>query len=292
MKKLSSHSIVSRVIVLVLVAIVGLAGAAFGASAEETFYNRFFAQSHTVKVPASALDADGTAVVYFPVDGLRGVTLELDLSAVGPGTYTLQLPSMSPIITANLDGTGLEVTRRELATRLAAPGEEQSVFCRNNDGLGGSVGMANVPAVSSTGATVMLSVEIGNDGLMHPGQEVIASCGLGAVSTPPVILNALNGDVSSAHVAQAANTEKVWCISWPSKDCKKRNCNSQSCAVTLASVIELASDLGVTIPGGKTAAQAVAWLSEELGISVGGYCGQVSFLGLISVGCQCVMHTF
>lgn len=281
---LEAHGIIWRTGALALLALALMAGAAIANPIEQVAYKQFFLESHAVSIPESAIGLDGTAVVMFPLDGVgRGVTLELDLSEAGAGDYLLNLANLSLIVAPTLDGEGRLIDASELPGLLAEPDARQDVFCRNTDGFGGAVAWAQVQAISATGDVLSLQVLIGNDGLMHPGQEVIGECSAEAGTFGEAL-----GDATTS----AAKEERVWCISWPSKDCPNKRCNGQTCKVTLSSLAKLAAENGLTIPGGKTLIEAIAWLEEQLGFGIGGYCGKVYLLGVLSLGCQCVMHTF
>lgn len=253
---------------------------------EEAQYRAFFESVQSVSIPESAVDSGGSAVVHFPMAEGRGISLELDLRTMGPGTYTLNLAAMSNIVVPTLDGSGRKIGSAELAQALAVTDFLQNVFCRRTDGLGGAVAFAEIPATTATGESFTIAAMISNDGLAHADQEVLAECRSETVS-----------DTGTGDLAGETQGDRVWCISWFSSMCfdngpGMRRCDFEACDVTMAALLDLASAAGVTIPPALNVPAAVDWLSRKLGLSVGGYCSKVYLLGIVSVGCQCVLHTF
>lgn len=252
---------------------------------EETQYRSFFASVQSVSIPEKAVNSAGSAVVHFPMAQGRGISLELDLRTAGPGTYTLNLAAMPSIVVPTLDGRGRKIETAELAQALAVTDSMQNVFCRRTDGLGGAVAFAEIPSITATGESVTIAAMISNDGLAHADQEVLATCNGGTV------------DAGTGDLAGETKGDRVWCISWFSSMCfdngpRMRRCDFEACDVTMASLVNLASAAGVTIPPLLNLPGAIDWLSRKLGLSIGGYCSKVYLLGIVSVGCQCVLHTF
>lgn len=298
MQQQRNKSLRAAMLALVAFTIPAVSGAAVvqpAPTTEQDAYEAFFAGSYSVSIPPEAIDEWGSAVLNFPVAGApRGVAIDLDLSAVGAGDYTLELSSMYPIAAVTLEGIAREIDAAELAAMLAVPDDLQNVFCRRDDGTGGAVAWAEVDLVGADSSTSSVQVMISNDGMAHADQYQIASCAGPGVSEPTP--TSLFGE-SSWLESSATDDEMVWCISWFSSMCfdkgrGMRRCDGEACDVTMAALLDLASAAGLQIPSWMGLNEAVEWLSRKLGLSIGGYCAKVYLLGLISVGCQCVLHTF
>ena len=225
--------------------------------------------------------------------------------------------SNSNLITLKLDGgayvyidstqTLRAVGPNSVSALMTANEEASRYFCLRSDGDASSgvlvKGMATVIINGTSHRNVLFRLR--RDGLEQAGQYAMSDGTTGqtqslmmqnfnaiTATTTPTKVDVTEGPI----IIDDGETKEewVWVISWFSDDCKRaanKDCSPNDCSLTLGAALDIAREFGVSIPGGSTLGAVIDLLVGE-GIAAHGECNKVYFLGIVSVGCQCVFFTF
>lgn len=220
-------------------------------------------------IEADYVNPEDEMAVMIELSGGNSLALEIDLSTVTwVDGSVIQINTNAVNYGAlNSDGDVYAVGATGVPALLTAAEENTYYFCTRDDGQGGVI-VKTMMAVNVDGQPANVLVDMRMDALESPDQIQ------------------LSGEIQWSE-------KRVWVISWFSDDCKKnkQGCIPGPCNVTLSALIDVASELGLSIPGNKTI-QTLTDLLADAGVAVGGDCRPVWFLDIIYVGCQCVLYTF
>jgi hypothetical protein len=258
-----------------------------------------------VTVDPERIREDGVVTVLSEVHPNLYVAMELTLDDPWSVAELRFDPSSVRQLMAPVGFNGVDVISKDtMVTRLTAPIDDFQSFCSDDEG-GGVVAIGQMN-VMLDGVAETVRVDLRRDAALQL---------MGSSASVQSIRPSISSRPSVGQVDAVAGDDMVWVISWFSRDCGRvraqglsvvrqhgvslhantaspglsRRCNTGArCAVTLASLVELAESLGIRVPAGAT----VEMLLELIPVEVGGRCGEIYLFGLIYVGCQCVLHTF
>jgi hypothetical protein len=258
-----------------------------------------------VTVDPERIREDGVVTVLSEVHPNLYVAMELTLDDPWSVAELRFDPSSVRQLMAPVGFNGVDVISKDtMVTRLTAPIDDFQSFCSDDEG-GGVVAIGQMN-VMLDGVAETVRVDLRRDAALQL---------MGSSASVQSIRPSISSRPSVGQVDAVAGDDMVWVISWFSRDCGRvraqglsvvrqhgvslhantaspglsRRCNTGArCAVTLASLVELAESLGIRVPAGAT----VEMLLDLIPVEVGGRCGEIYLFGLIYVGCQCVLHTF
>ena len=247
--------------------------------------------------PVLREDAEVAFALRFADGGVLGVNVLLDdfgLDTVAASrALTIDPSSIDDFAMANaLDGWD-ELTRDQATRTLNLDAETGRSFCDNEDGTRGHTVIASATAtLDGVRGTVLLQLnpymdaeQLGLDA-RAPLQGFRAEGASYAMFPNPRRPSSRPEKPSVSDRPEERDTE--WVVSWPSSDCKftrderrrRRVCLPDDCRVNIDSALLrlIARQFGLDIN-----------IDLDLLPDATGYCGEVFFLDLFSVGCQCVI---
>lgn len=237
---------------------------------------------------------EGAEVAFalrFGDGGVVGVNVLLDgfgLDAVASArTLVIDPQSIRDFAASNTLGGTDGLAQDEVAAFLSQPSSVGRSFCDNEDGTRGHSVVATASAsLDGVPGTVALQV----NPYMSLGQ-----LGLSRVASQLAYMAPLDSEGFSPRPTKPGlddapeEAETEWVISWPTLACffqrvegrRGRVCAPNDCTVSVNDPLlrQLARAFGFGLP-----------LDPGLLPEAYGDCGKVSFLGLIPVGCQCIIR--
>lgn len=230
--------------------------------------DRFFAKAdYQVQFrDGYALDSD------FAVYVAKGVALFVDLKALNLPDDQLRSLVLHPdsflggaVSSTDPTGSNPVLINAAQVSQVTGNGRDYREWCAFTNQMGGVAVAGTIKVSLNNGETMTLGAEVGTT------ME------------------------SFENVSEATKSGGGLVISWPNKYCRgvkiaEGKCKASICGMTLGDMIDLAGQAGLTIPTAILAGgvdMVAGWLGQE-GYAVTGRCGEVEFVWLIPLGCQCI----